>query len=86
MNRKIALAMYVADVNPNQVVKICAQAGIVSPTENNLHKIYKEIKANTMIESKEQLMINRKEHLAACRALPGYKAIPRVRKRKKENI
>jgi hypothetical protein len=40
MNRKIALAMYVAGVNPNQVLEICAQAGIVSPTENNLHKIY----------------------------------------------
>jgi hypothetical protein len=73
MNRKIALAMYVTGVNPNQVLEICAQAGIVSPTENNLYKIYNEIKANTMIESKEQLTINRKKHVAACRALPGYK-------------
>jgi hypothetical protein len=66
MNQKIALAMYVAGVNPNKVLEICAQAGIVSPTENNLNKIYKEIKANTMIVAKEQLTINRKKHAAAC--------------------
>jgi hypothetical protein len=73
MNRKIALAMYVAGVNPNKVLEICAQAGIVSPTENNLPKIYKEIKTNTMTVAKEQLTINQKKHVAACRALPGYK-------------
>ncbi len=60
MNRKIALVMYVAGVNPNKVLQICAQVGIVYPAQQNLRKIHKEVKANTMTVAKELLIINQR--------------------------
>ena len=73
LNALMGVAAYCSGVTPARLEEMCANAGIVCPSQSNLMIMYERVKDSVLDLSGQALRYNHRKHNAACRSQTGYK-------------